>query len=135
MFFKVRTVLAPCTIKGIHDASIDQTNERVLVLSRIGRSEVEGRNLVSFLSIPIYRSFRNPALPIPLNTRTSHESLTKVISGEQYPVCITNFACLWWRSRREQFMISLVASCVLRWCGFHNNALVVPFYTPQSRKN
>lgn len=116
--FKVRIVLAPCTIQGIH-----------------GKSEAEGRNLVRSLSIPIYKSFRNSALPIPLNTRTPNESLTKVISGEQYPVRITNIACLWQRSRREQFMISLVVSCVLRQCCFHNNALVVPFCPPQSSKN
>ena len=53
MFFKVRIVLAPCTIKGIYDATIDQTNERILVLRGIGRSEAEGRNLVRSLSIPI----------------------------------------------------------------------------------
>ena len=90
--FKVRIMLTPCTIKGIYDATIDQTNERILVLRGIGRSEAEGRNLVSSLSIPIYKSFRNSALSMPLNTRTSNEPSTKVISGEQYPVRITN-AC------------------------------------------
>ena len=93
-------MLTPCTIKGIYDTSIDQSNERVLVLSGVGRLEAEGWNLVSSLSIPIYKSFRNSALSIPLNTRTSNEPSTKVISGEQYPVRITNCVCLWWRSRQ-----------------------------------
>ena len=56
MFFKIRIVLAPCTIKGIYDATINQTNERVLVLRGISRSEAEGQNLVSSLSIPINTS-------------------------------------------------------------------------------
>ena len=70
--FKVRIVLAHCTIKGIYDATI-QTNERVLVLSGVGRSKAEGWNLVNSLSIPIYKSFRNYALPTPLNARTYNE--------------------------------------------------------------
>ena len=46
-------MLASCTIKGIYDATIDQTNERILVLRGIGRSEAEGGTLVSSRSIPI----------------------------------------------------------------------------------